>query len=200
MSGDFAAQFEKVSDRVIQGIRKSKIGFLKMLFRTIGIASIIIGFIVFFIFQFFIAGIAKFFGIALISSIFSIVFNSIVFGVFLIIGIFSIIISERFSKQQQELELVAGIIHAYRRIKITDISEKSGIPVFKIHKIIAKALDLKIIEGNFDRTTDEFFTDESLEEKVNIQYCKSCGAPFDREYYKGETITCSSCGSVVKVD
>ena len=109
-----------------------------------------------------------------------------------------ILYQEKKSRRQMELmETVSGAIRSYRRIKIEDIATKCGISIHQTEKIILKAISAGMIEGNFDRTTGEFFIKDAEKITLNYRFCPNCGSPFDRVYLIGETVQCSHCGMIL---
>ena len=92
---------------------------------------------------------------------------------------------------------IAGIVNSHRRITLTDLAAKLMIPTDNMGNLLALAISQGLVKGNFDRTTDEFFTEDGKHEQHEIRFCSSCGSPFERIYLKGETIKCRSCGNVI---
>ena len=115
---------------------------------------------------------------------------------FTIPGLILIILGRRNNKIEEQIELASGIVKSYRRITIADLAEKLKTSNIKAEEILSKALTLKLINGNFDRTTGEFFTVEAENQEMEYKFCPSCGAPLERIYLKGDTIKCNSCGTI----
>ncbi|HPA73449.1 MAG TPA: hypothetical protein PKY31_14335, partial [Spirochaetota bacterium] len=67
----------------------------------------------------------------------------------------------------------------------------------RANRLLMKAVALNMIEGNFDRTTDEFFTSDAREQKLEFKFCPQCGSPLDRVYLEGETVKCGRCGGMM---
>lgn len=111
---------------------------------------------------------------------------------------FILLYQERRSRRRMEmLESVTSAVKSYRRIKLVDLAAKVGITVPQANRFLMKAVALNMIEGNFDRTTDEFFTSDSREQKLTFKFCPQCGAPLDRVYLEGETVKCGRCGAMM---
>lgn len=91
----------------------------------------------------------------------------------------------------------ASIAKSARRITLIDLSEKMNCSIPVANKALTIALSKGLVSGNFDRTTDEFFTEEGNREKIEIRFCPACGAPLDKIYLRGETIKCNNCGVVI---
>ena len=110
-------------------------------------------------------------------AIFSI---SIVFigGIFIYFG-------HKNGKFEEQVETVASIVKSYRRIKLFDLAEKMHVSVPEANKALSEAISIQLVEGNFDRTTDEFFTNEGKFGKTDFIYCPSCGAPFNKKFLEG---------------
>lgn len=96
----------------------------------------------------------------------------------------------------KDLENLAEILRTYRRIKVAKIAQKLGVTEFEAERRIAICVDRGWVKGNIDRTTDEFFTQESLAQVIPQAGCPKCGAPADRIVLVGEEAKCSSCGAV----
>jgi len=116
---------------------------------------------------------------------------------FIIPGLFLYIRSKKMRRNIELMQTIAGMIISHRRIKIIDVAAQLQIPEQLAAKILAAAIENGIVQGKFDRTTGEFFTEEAEQEVSGIRYCPSCGAPLDKVYLKGETIQCRSCGTIV---
>lgn len=102
----------------------------------------------------------------------------------------------KLSRLEEDLKNITALIKTYRRISMTDIAKKMGTSEIEAEKLINAAITLKLLEGNMDRTTGEFFISESLSEIKNISFCPNCGASVSGVIHKGETAKCSSCGSL----
>lgn len=121
---------------------------------------------------------------------------AIVSLVFFIPGFILLYLERRSRKQLEVLESVASAVKSYRRIKLVDLAAKVGITVPHASRLLMKAVALNMIEGNFDRTTDEFFTSDARQQSISFKFCPRCGAPLDRVYLEGETVKCGSCGAI----
>lgn len=124
----------------------------------------------------------------------SVVFLSLVF---FIPGAILLFIEKRSRKEIDQLEVLSGIIDSYRRISITELAKKMNLTQEQTTKLLMKAIHRDIIEGNFDRTTEEFFTKEAEKITVCYRFCPNCGSPFDKIYLIGETVKCSRCGMMI---
>ncbi len=102
----------------------------------------------------------------------------------------------KLSKLEENLKQLAALIKTYRRIGLTDIAKKFNINDTEAEKLLNMAIDLKLITGNMDRTTGEFFLSESLNEIKKVSFCPNCGASLTQVIHQGETGKCSACGSL----
>jgi hypothetical protein len=116
--------------------------------------------------------------------------------IFFIPGYILLFLERRSRKRLEMLESVASAVKSYRRIKLVDLAGKLGITVPEASRLLMKAVTLNMIEGNFDRTTDEFFTNDARKHSISFKFCPQCGAPLDRIYLEGETVKCGSCGAI----
>ena len=114
----------------------------------------------------------------------------------LIPGIFLMAIGLRKRKAAKDLEKLAELLRAYRRIKISKVAQKLGVTEYEAEMKIAACLDAGLVKGNIDRVTEEFFTLESLGQVIPVGGCRNCGAPPDRLFLVGEQVKCGSCGAV----
>jgi hypothetical protein len=96
-----------------------------------------------------------------------------------------------------DLRKLAELLRAYRRIKISKVAQKLGVTEFEAEKRIAACVDRGFVQGYIDRTTEEFFTMESVGQVVALGGCPNCGAPPDKMVLVGEHPKCSSCGAAL---
>ncbi len=115
----------------------------------------------------------------------------------LVPGIILMTIGMRKRKAGRDLEKLAELLRAYRRIKISKVAQKLGVNEFDAEMRIAQCLELGLVKGNIDRATEEFFTLESIGQVMPLGGCPNCGAPPDRIFLVGEEAKCGSCGAVV---
>jgi len=102
-----------------------------------------------------------------------------------------------FSKKEKLLKETTALINTYRRISLTDLSEKLDLQLHETQEIISEAVSLKLIKGFIDRTTSEFVSENAENSSMNFKFCPSCGSQLDRIYLKGETIKCNQCGTLI---
>jgi DNA-directed RNA polymerase subunit RPC12/RpoP len=98
--------------------------------------------------------------------------------------------------KHKELEKVADLLKAYRRIEISKLASKMGVTPMDAENTIVECLGRELVEGYFDRQEGEFFTKEALYQVMEIDRCPNCGAPATDLYLVGEEIQCKYCGSV----
>ena len=110
-------------------------------------------------------------------------------------GAVLVYMGKKWRARRELMESVVSIIKSYRRITLHSISEKLGISIPEANGLLSDALEEGMIEGNFDRTTDEFYVKDAKDERIEIKFCEHCGAELDKIYYQGDTIVCKSCGS-----
>jgi PCI domain-containing protein len=122
---------------------------------------------------------------------------AIVSNIFFIPGILLILLGKKAARKEDLLKSATGIIKSYRRITLYDLSEKLSISVAETENVLAEIVNLKLIKGNFDRTTSEFFTDDAEIKSIKHKFCSSCGSSFDRIYLQGETVKCEKCGIIM---
>ena len=120
-------------------------------------------------------------------------------GILLLMFLFAVlyISGVKLSELEQKLIQLATLIKTYRRISLTEIAKKFGLTEIKAEKLLDTAIELKLISGNMDRTTGEFFISESLNEIKKISFCPNCGASITQIVHQGETAKCSACGSFI---
>ncbi|MBI5001199.1 MAG: PCI domain-containing protein [Euryarchaeota archaeon] len=99
-------------------------------------------------------------------------------------------------RRARRLSEIATMLRAYRRIKISDLARKLAVTEFEAERVIARCIELGMVEGHIDRTTGEFFTPESVAQVVKLSPCPYCGSPADQLVLSGETAKCPACGAV----
>ncbi len=117
--------------------------------------------------------------------------------IFFIPGFIILYLERRSRKNREMLESVVSAVKSYRRIKLVDLASKLGVTAPRANALLMKAISLDMVHGNFDRTTDEFFTDEAREQKLEYRFCPQCGGSLDRLYLEGETVLCARCGVIM---
>ncbi|MEM7183455.1 MAG: hypothetical protein AAF518_21280 [Spirochaetota bacterium] len=98
---------------------------------------------------------------------------------------------------EENVIAAASIVKSARRITLIDLAQKLNCSVVTASNVLSKAISLGLVNGNFDRSTDEFFTEEGDVQRLQIKFCSACGAPLDKTYMQGETIKCQSCGAIL---
>lgn len=122
---------------------------------------------------------------------------AIVSIIFFIPGAVLLYLEKRSRRQVELMETLTAAIRSYRRIKIEDLAIKLGISLNHADKLLMKSISDGLIEGNFDRTTGEFFIKDAEKLTVSYRFCPNCGSPFDKIYLVGETVKCSRCGMIL---
>ena len=121
----------------------------------------------------------------------------IVLVVLIVGGSVFILIGLKGKRGQQDLERVADLLKAYRRIEITKLAEKMEVSPMEAEYTIAECIGQGLVEGYIDRREGEFFTKDALYQVMDIDSCPKCGAPTDDLYLVGEEIRCEYCDSIV---
>jgi len=111
-------------------------------------------------------------------------------------GIMLFISGVKLSRLEEKLKQLAALIKTYRRISLTEIAKKFRINEIEAEQLLNKAIELDLITGNMDRTTNEFFVSDSLDEIKKISFCPNCGAALSQIIHRGETGKCTACGSL----
>ena len=125
----------------------------------------------------------------------SIAIASIIFFIPGAAFIYLALLSER---NMERLETVISAVKSYRRIKLIDLASKTGFSVPEVGRHLMKGISLGIIRGHFDRTTDEFFTEEAIPRNDIHSFCAQCGAPVEGVFLEGESVQCHMCGTMMK--
>jgi hypothetical protein len=112
-------------------------------------------------------------------------------------GIFLYLKGRAIGKTESNIEKVISFVRSYRRISVETLSSQTGFSRKDVMDYMAQALSLKLIQGNFDLTTDEFFTTEGALDGAADLECPSCGAVISRGFLPGEERRCPACGSLL---
>jgi len=113
-------------------------------------------------------------------------------------GLFLFFMGRKTGKEGKEryTNHVIGILRTYRRIKISNVAAKINKTVPETERLICEYVRKGLITGYVDRTTNEFFTEESLDTSPTyIKKCPNCSAPISTRALRGESILCSYCGT-----
>ncbi len=118
----------------------------------------------------------------------------IVSNIFTLPGVFLVYLGKKSKRRENQLKSLSGLITSYRRISLSEVADKTGLSEKNAEALLLKAISIKLIKGNFDRTTGEFYTEDALENTNMLRYCPSCGGQFEKIYLKGDTLKCERCG------
>jgi hypothetical protein len=72
-----------------------------------------------------------------------------------------------------------------------------NVSIPEANRALSMAISIKLVNGNFDRTTDEFFTEEGKYVSADFKFCPACGAPYNKKFLGGEEMKCEHCGVIV---
>ncbi len=115
---------------------------------------------------------------------------------FIIPGSILVFFAKKNNKIEEQIQSLTALVKTYRRITIDELALKLGTTPPRAELLLTRAISMNLVDGNFDRTTSEFYTQASVDEKASMRFCPSCGASFDRIFLAGETIKCSKCGMI----
>ena len=117
--------------------------------------------------------------------------------IFFIPGAGFILLALISSRNLEKLETVVSAVKSYRRIKLIDLASKTGFTVPEVNRNLLKGISRGMIKGHFDRSTDEFFTDDAVQRNDIQSFCAHCGAPIEGVYLEGESAQCRMCGTMM---
>jgi hypothetical protein len=121
----------------------------------------------------------------------------IIFALSLIVpGILIYRQGQALSRREKKIKKLASMLRTYRRMSIQDMASILAVTELEVHNLLAVAIDLKLISGHIDRTTNEFFVLTSIDNIKKLTHCPYCGAPVTGIFHEGETAKCSSCGQL----
>jgi len=115
---------------------------------------------------------------------------------FLIIAVLLLYLGYRAEKERKDYEHLAGLIKAYRRIKIPALAKKLGLSEYEAERRILKCVRRGILTGYIDRDSDEFYNPSGMEGKTLIT-CPNCGGSVEQMVLAGETGKCPYCQSLL---
>ena len=110
----------------------------------------------------------------------------------------------RSEKQVKGSQDLASLLRIYRRIKLDELARKMGKSEIEVEKDIVDAIQTGMVQGYIDRTTNEFFTKESLNQQMEVRdmatlKCSACNGPLPASYSRGQTFQCPHCGVSAQV-
>jgi predicted RNA-binding Zn-ribbon protein involved in translation (DUF1610 family) len=115
-------------------------------------------------------------------------------AVFLLPGIAIFAWGWKLGQEERELEKLAGYLKSYRRINSHTLARKLGKTEYETEHLIAECVRLGLVKGYFDRSSDEFFTYQSVFEEIKRRdKCPNCGAAIDARVLVGESYECRFC-------
>ncbi len=117
-------------------------------------------------------------------------------AVFLLPGIALFAWGWKLGLKERDLEKLAGYLKSYRRVDSRILARKLGKTEYETEQLIAECVRLGLVKGYFDRSTDEFFTYQSVFEEVKRhEKCPNCGAAIDARVLVGESYQCRFCAT-----
>lgn len=158
--------------------------------KTLGLVLIIPGMLLLFIAIFGIIGGDK-------PEDFNIGVGVSIFSLFIIIpGILLYRKGQQLAGEEVKIRKLVSMLVTYRRMTIQDMAAKLGITEADAHNLLTLAIDQNLVRGNIDRTTNEFFMSDSVQDIKNLKTCPFCGAPVSQVFHTGETAKCQACGQL----
>ncbi|HPS56687.1 MAG TPA: PCI domain-containing protein [Spirochaetota bacterium] len=100
------------------------------------------------------------------------------------------------AKKEIKIRKLVSMLTTYRRLSIQDMASKLGIPEAEAQNLLTLSIAQNLINGHIDRTTNEFFVSDSIQDIKNLTKCPFCGAPVSQIFHTGETAKCQSCGQL----
>lgn len=125
------------------------------------------------------------------------VFGTLCTIVGIVPGVLFIVLGMKARRMEKELVEFSAWVKTYRRITLADLARKLGKPQLEAEKILVQVVDLGLVKGFIDRQTDEFILQEALGQEQFIDRCPRCNANLQRRFFKGETVRCPYCQSVI---
>lgn len=109
----------------------------------------------------------------------------------------SLYLGRKISREHDLINTLSVMVQSYGRITVADLSLKLSVPPARIVHALSKAVTGGMINGSFDRTTDEFVASGADANQRTITHCPRCGAALDSVYLKSDTVKCRQCGSII---
>lgn len=105
--------------------------------------------------------------------------------------------SIKIGEKEKTIQTAANIITSYRRIKLNELARLLKVKEEQLNEILAQAIGKGLVKGYVDRSSGEFFTEESMNQKVDYKFCPFCGAALESTFLSGETIKCARCDQLL---
>ncbi len=102
------------------------------------------------------------------------------------------------AREEMKVRQLASLLSTYRRMTISELGRKLGVPESEAEILLTLAIDKEIISGHIDRATGEFFISGSSENIREISKCPFCGAPVSQVFHADETARCQNCGNLFR--
>ncbi len=124
--------------------------------------------------------------------------------ILLIPAVILLYLAFRITNKEKKAEDLASLLHMYRRISLADLAEKVGKTEIEVEKEIVEAIKMGKVQGYIDRTTNEFFTKESMTQQLEVRdvatlKCSACNGSLPGTYMRGQTFECPHCGVKAQV-
>lgn len=122
-----------------------------------------------------------------------------IFSLFIIApGILLFRKGQQLARDEVKIRKLVSMLVTYRRMSVQEMAGKLGVTETDAHNLLTLAIEQNLVSGNIDRTTNEFFVSDSVQDIQNLTKCPFCGAPVSQVFHKGETAKCQSCGQLFR--
>ncbi len=101
--------------------------------------------------------------------------------------------------RETQLKEFATWLGTYRRIRMDELARKLGKTPMETERLLARAIELKYVDGVIDRSTDEFVLASAEKQQVFVERCPHCGGVVNRWAFPEERFPCPYCNVAVEV-
>lgn len=113
----------------------------------------------------------------------------------LVPGLVLVWAGSRDRRHASRLQMAAGYVTAYRRIRMTDLANHLGLPLPEAERIVTEAIGAGDLRAFVDSSTNEVVAETAVTQERFVGACPRCGGQVEQWYLPGDAVRCPFCGT-----